>query len=274
MERGAWSTESSTGVWSEQSSTFGSDSVSDSVHDDKWNLIWFHKKCLQAETQQLRHGLVKELAKSGGVLLCLKNAGRLIAFLDDVDQPVRPTILLMDWREAKPCAKVLAEQRRAWPRLLVVVYTETEKQRLMAERWAAHLPEQGAFTRKEVRVIGELGSSWALVDRLHDLWHSATDERSWELCYDPKSDDGVAALNLVAQPVSYVCVTFVAQQEPPQHAQTRDKDAFCPGFMSRQAQRSQWAQPVATLMHQAFPTESMCEVKNMLQAAEPSSYND
>jgi len=130
-----------------------------SVVPDTWTLIWCYKQCFHAEWQNFRRAMKAAMANQG-IFLCLRNAQRLERLLGEQASP-SPSVLLTDWREAKPCWDVLAEHGCRPSQVLLVVYTEGPKQFTTAKKWAAELPR-----RNMVHVIPCLGSPDDLIEQL------------------------------------------------------------------------------------------------------------
>lgn len=119
-----------------------------SPETDEWQLVWCHERCHKVELEPLRTSFTDIVEKANGSLMCLKKAtgfGRWLSRTPDV-----PFVLLADWREAKPCWDILAQDT---PKHLqfTLVYTEQERQFKQASQWAASLRARGS--RNTVHVV-------------------------------------------------------------------------------------------------------------------------
>lgn len=113
----------------------------------EWDLVWCCKYCHKDEAHALRMKIGNIVEKVGGKLICLKKAARL---QQRRAYPGRVSVLLTDWREAKPCMEHLLSSQVEFPQL-IVVYTASEKQFKVATLWASTLPSQGVH--QQIRIV-------------------------------------------------------------------------------------------------------------------------
>jgi hypothetical protein len=126
----------------------GAKSPTSAVGGEGWQLVWCHERCHKVDLEPLRTSFSETVEQANGSLLCLKKAtgfGRWLARMPNI-----PFVLLADWREAKPCWEILAQDQNS-QLLFTLVYTEQERQFKQASQWAASLRSRGC--RNVVNVV-------------------------------------------------------------------------------------------------------------------------
>jgi len=104
-----------------------------------WSMVWCHERCHKPDLEGFREALRAAMVDAGGNLVCLKKATGLHRRVQNLQ--AMPFVLLCDWREAKPCMELLADNSYGWSHLMIV-YTEHMKQFKMASRWAEEQCDQ------------------------------------------------------------------------------------------------------------------------------------
>lgn len=133
----------------------------------EWDLVWCCKYCHKDEAHALRMKIGNIVEKVGGKLICLKKAARL---QQRRAYPGRVSVLLTDWREAKPCMEHLLSSQVEFPQL-TVVYTASEKQFKVATHWASILPLQGVH--QQVRIVSATEDVRELIHIVVGLYQSS-----------------------------------------------------------------------------------------------------
>lgn len=101
-----------------------------------WNLIWCHERCYKLENEPTRKMLQEHAPAHGAFVILLRKAAQLALWLDC--HPQKPYVLLSDWREARPCIKVLrGDFRRVRPQQMIVL-CESPKQLQRASGWSLY----------------------------------------------------------------------------------------------------------------------------------------
>lgn len=111
---------------------------------EQWKLIWCHERCYKAELSDFRLSLTEAADKAGYEVICFKKVTGFKKWIAEVAIP--PSVLLTDWREAKPCVEVLDKSQTTFK--VVIVYVSDDKQLRAASKWAQALPAQ-----EHVRII-------------------------------------------------------------------------------------------------------------------------
>jgi len=133
----------------------------------EWDLVWCCKYCHKDEAHALRLKISNIVEKVGGKLICLKKAARL---QQRRAYPGRVSVLLTDWREAKPCMEHLLSSPVELPQL-IVVYTASEKQFKVASLWASSLPAQGVH--QQIRIVSATEDVKELIHTVVRLYQSS-----------------------------------------------------------------------------------------------------
>lgn len=130
---------------SDASSDYGQESAS-SRHAERATLVWCHEHCHKAKGASLRDHLAQAAKSVGGRLYCLKKAAGFQRWAQEAKP--RCFLLLVDWREAKPCGDFLLQHFGEMPQHALAVYTESAKQYRLATQsgWSTGLAARG-YTR-------------------------------------------------------------------------------------------------------------------------------
>lgn len=103
-----------------------------------WRLIWCHERCHKGECELLRNTVNEAAAQAGARLIALKKASKFAMWLGRTRRP--PFILLTDWREAKPCMRIITQVHpEPWP-AAVIVLCSLQQQVGRAAVWARDQP--------------------------------------------------------------------------------------------------------------------------------------
>jgi len=116
------------------------------AEDPGWTLLWCNERCHKLEVEGFREALREAVEEADGCLVCLKKAAVYERWINR--QTLARSVLLCDWREAKPCLNVLEQCPENQPRC-IIIYTDSERQHKAAVRWA----ETTKFSSFHVRVV-------------------------------------------------------------------------------------------------------------------------
>jgi len=133
----------------------------------EWDLLWCCKYCHKDEAHSHRAKINAIIEKVGGRLVCLKKAARLQQRRTNHN---KLSVLLTDWREAKPCMENLLLSQAEHPHL-TVVYTASDKQFKVASLWASTLQFQGM--RQKVHIVPASGDVRELIETVVNLFQSS-----------------------------------------------------------------------------------------------------
>mmetsp|Transcript_1195 Transcript_1195/g.2615 ORF Transcript_1195/g.2615 Transcript_1195/m.2615 type:complete len:300 (-) Transcript_1195:189-1088(-) len=99
-----------------------------------WHLIWCYERCYKQDCQAQRELITATAQAAGASLVLLKKARNLKAWMEH--SQFGPFVLVTDWREAQPAARVLLQQRS--PQHVptdMIVLCEGQRQYLRALNW-------------------------------------------------------------------------------------------------------------------------------------------
>lgn len=97
-----------------------------------WRLVWCWERCYKTESAELKQDLESCAKKFKGSLSRVKKAKELITLLMQKDQP---TVVVLDWREAKPFKSMLASNPTCKNPLAIVIHCSTGCTAQRARKW-------------------------------------------------------------------------------------------------------------------------------------------
>jgi len=97
-----------------------------------WHALWCYERSGKYETGQLRRRLVSSVSKFNGVFISVKKAKDIDPHLTAVSCPV---VVMLDWREAKPFAGMLARLPACRHPVAVAIHCPNEVSKDRACRW-------------------------------------------------------------------------------------------------------------------------------------------
>lgn len=109
--------------------------------DNGWYVVWCHQDAYKINMADTAHMLAEEVSLAGGYLVRKRNARMFQAMWLNQDVSDEPYVLILSWRDTKPCLASLDEQllrghsSKMPQHIYVVVDTETVLRR--ASSWAA-----------------------------------------------------------------------------------------------------------------------------------------
>mmetsp|Transcript_121640 Transcript_121640/g.305937 ORF Transcript_121640/g.305937 Transcript_121640/m.305937 type:complete len:296 (-) Transcript_121640:115-1002(-) len=78
---------------------------------ESWTLVWCSERCCKPEQEEIRKGLASAARKAGGKLMCVRKAAKFSAWFSAKCR--LPLVLVVDWREVKPCMEYLDTVKEA-----------------------------------------------------------------------------------------------------------------------------------------------------------------
>lgn len=245
-------------------------------------LVWCHEHCHKETSVYFRKQLARAAAGVDARLHCLKKS---LGFKKWA-QSTKSTFfaLLVDWREAKPCADYLMHDLGEKPHVLVV-YTETERQHNQALSWSSGLKAQG-YSRR-ICVLPSKCSGMELALEAAQLLRKASDMDvlpcRGESGNSPVSSQAVSQIQLTSmsmlphaifQVVGCVSADQGLMQQMHNHVLGSCIAAWQQERSFVEVQRANWAKPVAEVMARICPVGTCSEIQSALRAVEPEHYED
>lgn len=142
-------------------------------------LVWCHEGCHKSTWAPVRDQLAEAADGVGGKLRCLKAATAFDLWAQDTNACF--FLLLVNWREAKPCGKILLRRWREMPPHALVVRTESAKQYRQGLEWANGLALQGYSRRVIIQPTDSSHNDVACYAARILLRESAELEPPWQI---------------------------------------------------------------------------------------------
>jgi hypothetical protein len=251
------------------SSRASSSSSSAETEQPSWSLVWCNERCHKSDADAFRLEITEHVEKAGGELLRFKKALGFEKWL--LELPQKPSVLLADWREAKPCLEIVADS--VVKPCSMLVYTINDKQFKMATRWHATLPSE---VRNNVHVMPTTYCAEAIVQfatlSMQPHRESLNPPPQFniklsvlleESC-DQELGAGKTSAKASVPPIDMIPVLATG----PGCSFT---PASTPFISSRSAT---WEKPVAEVVASFVASASPAEVNRMLVSAMPTRYED
>jgi hypothetical protein len=103
-----------------------------------WRVVWCYERCHKQESVAQREKIRMATKACDATLICLKKAKQFAEWTERGPRP--PFMLVADWREAKPCIKVICSPECQSKPILTVVVCTSQQQHSRASTWAQTLP--------------------------------------------------------------------------------------------------------------------------------------
>jgi len=101
-----------------------------------WLLVWCEERCHKPENMSTKQSITEAAGRLGGTTMCMRKAAKLSTWLDRTRRATPPFVLLVSWREVKPCIEVFTTQPNGTRPAYIVVLADTPKVFDKASAWA------------------------------------------------------------------------------------------------------------------------------------------
>jgi len=152
-------------------------------------MVWCYEGCHKLTCMEHRSALHAIAGRSGGCFRCFRKAKK---FDQWYLKQTKPFMLCTDWREAKPCIRVMTNRDQHARAFFTVVVCASEKQKARAQSWLSKLTEW----RDNVHIVVDFSSIERMVPSLLPLALRVLDNSVDTRC----CHDGVRTQELQATP--------------------------------------------------------------------------
>jgi len=227
-------------------------------------LVWCDEKCHKPDNRLQRNSYAEIARKAGTALLCIKKANRFATWLCEKD--TSPYVLIVAWREAKPCIVAYMSHDQAKHPFFTMVVCESPAQFSRASAWAAkHDPVKRLHVCKSTESAIECfakqcgGLAVNAPMGTFSVARSANQLNAGSLAQAQKP---VSVKNLVGKGEYFQVQATSVQAPRPPSKQRYDAEDSCPESSSCSSEQSStsrshgWNQASITLWQSSLPMTS------------------